>query len=505
MRTIYSPAGADVTSAVQAALQANRTFYMCNLYTFINRMFWKTNAQGVFAYWGFSDFDTPLNLTQLQLFSGQGAVNPTTLNGGGISYYVPPGYSTGTVTYLPENIERAKLTYSIGFEADNVDITWFLDDNIDYFSYFGAYSTPITPATPLLSIKQTMATYRAFDDCPFWIHRGIFSPTIPITEGSLIGAFTDGTGQLVAAPFLIGTGLQIIVPTGATQLQMGISDYPINDNTGSFIMQVNGTNVTVGATHQPWQFTGGINSAYPYTYDSGVGALGPVVVSGLTAGQNVVISWVSGYINLHGGTSYFGPNGSGQPLAVNTSGLWATSTVQAKDPYLVGTTLMYRGFIRETEATPEYLKIKLGSLMQIIQDLQVPTQLIMPGNRDVQFLPSPSVSGSILVSPITVVAPNVIQFVANATITQNQYQDCWMNFQPTVANAKWAPQNGLPPVSIPGWKIQSNTAGSSGATITVIFYDAPIIPSSPSAINIYSQTEGVVPGFPHIPPPEVSL
>jgi uncharacterized protein YecT (DUF1311 family) len=57
--------------------------------------------------------------------------------------------------------------------------------------------------------------------------------------GALLGAFTDATGQLVAAPLAINDGpFTAAIPPGAVQLQLGINDYDFGDNTGGMIVNV---------------------------------------------------------------------------------------------------------------------------------------------------------------------------------------------------------------------------------------------------------------------------
>jgi hypothetical protein len=48
-----------------------------------------------------------------------------------------------------------------------------------------------------------------------------FDPTNPIFLMMLVAVFTDDTGQIVSPPVPIGDSGQIVVPEGATQLQIG--------------------------------------------------------------------------------------------------------------------------------------------------------------------------------------------------------------------------------------------------------------------------------------------
>lgn len=377
-RIIYDPnTGADVSASVQAALLGTQTPVMCNLYSFCARQFWSYNPFNYIALWTFTDFGGgPVSLDYVQLFNS-GPVLLSRINApGGVNRtsYVPGNTSSTAVSFLPRwldsnsnavrndgGFKHSSLTYEVGLSANDVDVTWFLDDSADYFS--GAfnnipnYPTLINPAQNILPMKAAMASYRAFDDCPFWIHRAIFS------------------------------------------------DFPKN-----------------------------------------------------------------------GGT-------------------------------LLGTTLMWRGFVRKTEAAADYLKISLGSMLQIIQDTPIPAQLIQPNSRTNLFLPFPNVAYS-LIGPYpsygTIVRVNAKTYTVGGTgIIANQLQDCWVTFWPASGYAYYAPQNGLPPTACPGWRIQSNTA-SAGGSLNLTFYDPPIVPGNVQSINLFSPSgEGVgAPGFPFVPPPE---
>jgi hypothetical protein len=144
-----------------------------------------------------------------------------------------------------------------------------------------------------------------------------------VWSGCLIAAWTDSTGQLVKAPFAPGLDITLVAPTGATQLQLGVDDNFWTDNSGSWVIAVNGTNYTVSCTAGPWQFTGGINSAYPYGNAS---ASAPTVVSGITAGQKYRIQYVSGLVSLHLGAVFRDANGlepQTDPLQPNMPGIVA--------------------------------------------------------------------------------------------------------------------------------------------------------------------------------------
>ena len=57
----------------------------------------------------------------------------------------------------------------------------------------------------------------------------------------LMGVFTDSSGVIVGSPFTIGNGpLMISVPSGATQLALGVTDDIYGDNTGALVVDVSG-------------------------------------------------------------------------------------------------------------------------------------------------------------------------------------------------------------------------------------------------------------------------
>jgi hypothetical protein len=81
---------------------------------------------------------------------------------------------------------------------------------------------------------------------------GDFIPTTPIYLQEVLGTFTDGSGDIVGTPFVVGDGTTVTVPAGASALQLGIndeyfvdnSDDPDNPLTFSVSDQGNGTTQT---------------------------------------------------------------------------------------------------------------------------------------------------------------------------------------------------------------------------------------------------------------------
>ena len=61
-----------------------------------------------------------------------------------------------------------------------------------------------------------------------------------INHMALIGTFADSKGVMVGSPFFVGNGsVNLTVPEGAKQLQLGINDNLFRDNSGLFIVKIN--------------------------------------------------------------------------------------------------------------------------------------------------------------------------------------------------------------------------------------------------------------------------
>jgi hypothetical protein len=68
----------------------------------------------------------------------------------------------------------------------------------------------------------------------------------PIFLTELVGTFATSTGLIVGTPFKLANGpTQVVIPSGATQLQLGVNDDIYADNTGSWLVSVTGPSVTV--------------------------------------------------------------------------------------------------------------------------------------------------------------------------------------------------------------------------------------------------------------------
>lgn len=174
----------------------------------------------------------------------------------------------------------------------------------------------------------------------------------------------------------------------------------------------------------------------------------------------------------------------------------------------LGTSLMFRGFIRKTSVTSSKLKITLSSLMDIFQSIQIPTQTITPNNRSLPYIPlavSPWNDGGLFThySSPTFPAPTVLGISTTYSIPAGALQDSWINFNPAAYDGYIPYRSGHP--TTPSWRIQGNTAGPG--PIQIFLYEPYVFPGNYGGFNIWAQqttTGGPVSGFLQVPPPEFS-
>ncbi len=65
----------------------------------------------------------------------------------------------------------------------------------------------------------------------------------PVYISELVGTFADSSGDIVGLPFPIGLSAEVTVPSGASQLQLGVNDGLYSDNVGGFNVQVSESTV----------------------------------------------------------------------------------------------------------------------------------------------------------------------------------------------------------------------------------------------------------------------
>ncbi len=64
------------------------------------------------------------------------------------------------------------------------------------------------------------------------------SSTYPIYFEELVGTFADSSGKIIGTPFAIGDSATIVVPIGATQLQLGVNDAGYSNDGGTLSIEV---------------------------------------------------------------------------------------------------------------------------------------------------------------------------------------------------------------------------------------------------------------------------
>lgn len=73
----------------------------------------------------------------------------------------------------------------------------------------------------------------------FFPSKCIPAESYPVPPGTLVGAFTDGAGRIVATPFKIGNGPTVLtVPNRAVNLQLGVNDTQYSNNVGAWRIKV---------------------------------------------------------------------------------------------------------------------------------------------------------------------------------------------------------------------------------------------------------------------------
>jgi hypothetical protein len=103
-----------------------------------------------------------------------------------------------------------------------------------------------TPSTPIPYNASNNPGTSGKDFPSFYMNPASY----PIYLGALVGVFTDSSGDIIGTPssfppFVINDGpTSVVIPAGATQLQLGVDDDIFFDNNGSFSVQVQGPDPT---------------------------------------------------------------------------------------------------------------------------------------------------------------------------------------------------------------------------------------------------------------------
>jgi hypothetical protein len=123
----------------------------------------------------------------------------------------------------------------------------------------------------------------------------------PLGVIGLGGALTNGSG-IVKSTLCVGKGpSSFIVPSGATQLQLGTNDNQYSNNSGSFTVNVvknagSPSSVIVGGKAMPWNPS--TNAAFDFGLNDGDPSV--IALTGLAAGDVVTITYVSGTVSAGG-------------------------------------------------------------------------------------------------------------------------------------------------------------------------------------------------------------
>lgn len=509
LRRVYDTNGNDVTSTVQTFLQSNRTIYQCDLLRISTWVWWMANAnwgdgvgspmcsQYVDLCMTFGDF--PVDLGHAQ--SGPNLVSV-------LRKYGPTSQSNDIprndfATFWPAAIKRDKLDYDIGLTSKTTQITWYCGNSLlpfpvqsidaPWWSNSGLNTGyPITynsngPGTSTSAMIQVSPGGRLnilciggaatasgldgstnFNDAngapgggdQFW----------PKQQGCVVGAFTDINNSLVAPPFFVGNGNTVNVPAGAAFLQLGFNDSNIKDNFGCFLFTVSGSGVIASGKFPSWQqaFSAGMFDECPaYIY-----------------------------------RAFF----NGDPKQGGT---------------LLGTTLMFRGFVREAESGQDHVLLTLSSLLDVFQEVQVPTQIIQPGNRTTPYVPS-GVTYTVNGMNVGLSTSAILAF--NNTLSSPPADHALTDaYIITGGVTSFSPVNGQPQPAF--LRVRDNV--TAAGVLYIYLYEPTIIPLDKLAnewrflgggTNWSEQATTVAillqkplsnsygaPGFPSVPPPEIGI
>jgi RHS repeat-associated protein len=179
-------------------------------------------------------------------------------------------------------------------------------------------------------------------------------PALGLT--GLLGAFTDSTGAVIEPVVLGASAKVLIVPAGATQLQLGVDDDIFYDNYGSgFLVDVNGVPVTVPPTAMPWIWVaGGLNNNYQFGIGDGSSPI--IGATNLIAGQGVEVSYQSGTVSAgFGGYPLVNADGDLQDITGSNRGNSGTHhpTYYMYDlTRQVGETIAFSALVEDGSANP---------------------------------------------------------------------------------------------------------------------------------------------------------
>jgi hypothetical protein len=184
MRKIFDPnTSSDVTVSVQNVLRTSRTFVTCYLYHWMFMLFIPYSPYGAYGTYNFTDAEWPVHIGNMQL-SNRGCE--------AVGWWGHQVLQPGGLDFYPETITHDKLSYGIGFEDKPCTINFAPTDAVRYgiktnTSLSGTFFIyPDQCQSPQnLTLRQAFQT-GIFSECPFWIHKAIFSD-FPNRGGTCIG------------------------------------------------------------------------------------------------------------------------------------------------------------------------------------------------------------------------------------------------------------------------------------------------------------------------------
>ncbi len=217
-----------------------------------------------------------------------------------------------------------------------------------------------------------------------WVAPGPLNPDGTVTlmappnlgEAGLVGAFTNNAGTVIEPISIGATTREFVVPTGATQLQLGVDDNHYADNGGSgFAVAVNGVSGTIPSTTAPWKWiTGGLNNNYQFGMGDGTN---PIVTTGLTAGQILSVAYQSGAVSVNPPSSPL-VNANGDPTWITGVTLWQgayfPTMYTTLSSYPVGQPIQFSVLVTNGSGTPvSNVSVTLNVTGANVQQLQSTT------------------------------------------------------------------------------------------------------------------------------------
>jgi hypothetical protein len=200
--------------------------------------------------------------------------------------------------------------------------------------------------------------------------------------------------------------------------------------------------------------------------------------------------------------------------------IFAPPTTPNGAPVLLGTTLMWRGFIRDVKADRGKVVITLASLMHVFQNVQIPTQTIQPGDRRPPYFPANIFIAGDNVPGVAVLGtstPTELQ-VLRYSVPDHHLRDSYLsNIQSPGHPYVYVATNGEPQPYV--FRIRDNVTNNTPQPNTLHIY--PYEPINPYTMGLFNpgnlndttlviyypispDTAGAN-GFPYVPPPEVSF